>query len=210
VYYDIPLKIKSFDDFHRIHKQRHEPQNPERLSCFIHLLKGLLNVDPKHRWNVKQALLHPFITGEVFTGKPTFNKGNFNPTNAEISMMIFPSLETTYRSEREIVYNSMIMENNFNNLNSCNDSVDCSNYRPNVGRIPMRKLKDFPKIIPLKLEYMVNSNKKGKFNKFDDQHNNTFMMTSFDKLNSSTYEDTMVQGYRHRKLKKEGSSKVMH
>jgi dual specificity protein kinase YAK1 len=40
----------------------------EKLSCFIHFLKGLLNVDPQQRWNAKLALRHPFITGEKFTG----------------------------------------------------------------------------------------------------------------------------------------------
>ena len=119
-------------------------------------------------------------------------------------MMVFPSLDTTNRSERDIIYNSVIMENPFNNFNSCNNSVDVSLYRPNVGNIPLRSLKDFPFLLPVKLEDIIHQGKKNNaYNKFDERNNKTFMMTSFDKLNSSCNDDYFRQSYKHRKLKKE-------
>ena len=113
--------------------------------------------------------------------------------------MIFPSLETTYRSEREGFYNSMGMENK-KNFNSCNNSFECSFYRPNVGNIPLRSLKEFPFMLPTKIEDFCKK-KNNNYNKFDIKNNNTFMMTSFDKLNSSINSD--MQYNKHRKIKKQ-------
>lgn len=36
--------------------------------AFIDFVQGLLNLDPVARWTPQQARLHPFITGERFTG----------------------------------------------------------------------------------------------------------------------------------------------
>lgn len=136
-------------------------------------------------------------------------KGHFNPAQLEVSMMVFPSLETTYKSDRDVVYNSMHMDNNYNNFYSSNNSLDVSLYRPNVGSIPLRTLKEFPFLLPVKVEDLAhNSKKKGNYNKFDDRGNKTFMMTSFDKLNSSGHDEYGLYGYKHRKLKKEGGFKV--
>ena len=38
------------------------------MSPFIHFLKGILVIDPDHRWTAAQASFHPFLTGEEFTG----------------------------------------------------------------------------------------------------------------------------------------------
>lgn len=37
-------------------------------SAFVDFVQGLLNLDPIKRWSPDQAKLHPFITGEPFTG----------------------------------------------------------------------------------------------------------------------------------------------
>jgi len=42
--------------------------NLKELESFVHFLKGLLNIDPKKRWNAKTALRHPFILKEKFDG----------------------------------------------------------------------------------------------------------------------------------------------
>src|SRR2546430_9382392 len=39
--------------------------------AFIDFVQGLLNLNPIERWSPQQAKLHPFITGEKFTGKFT-------------------------------------------------------------------------------------------------------------------------------------------
>jgi len=124
-------------------------------------------------------------------------EGNFNPQQMDVSMMVFPSLETTHKSEKEVFYNSMILENNC--FNKSNTSFDCSLYRPNVGNIPLRTLKDFPFLLQPKIEDLVYCSKK-QYNKFDDRNNKTFMMTSFDKLSTSATSDN--NNYRHRKFKR--------
>ena len=37
-------------------------------SAFLDFLAGVLDLDPAERWTPRQALLHPFITGEAWTG----------------------------------------------------------------------------------------------------------------------------------------------
>lgn len=44
-----------------------EKENNDRESL-LHLLRGLLIWSPLQRWTPQQAILHPFITGEKFTG----------------------------------------------------------------------------------------------------------------------------------------------
>ncbi|KAI7831761.1 hypothetical protein BC939DRAFT_149344 [Gamsiella multidivaricata] len=59
---------------------------------FINFLQGLLNLNPIERWSPHQAKLHPFITGEPFTGTfipPTIPK---KPSTAENSARLEPTL----------------------------------------------------------------------------------------------------------------------
>ncbi|CCA68333.1 related to YAK1-ser/thr protein kinase [Serendipita indica DSM 11827] len=52
--------------------QRAKPQEAEKEQysrlAFIDFVQGLLNLNPHERWTPQQAKLHPFITGEKFTG----------------------------------------------------------------------------------------------------------------------------------------------
>ncbi|TIA70845.1 hypothetical protein E3P92_02956 [Wallemia ichthyophaga] len=55
-----------------------QKEHANRLS-FIHFVQGLLNMNPIERWSPQQARLHPFITGEQFTGSwspPNLPSGN--------------------------------------------------------------------------------------------------------------------------------------
>jgi hypothetical protein len=38
------------------------------MDAFIHFLKGVLKVEKEFRWTPTQAMGHPFITRETFTG----------------------------------------------------------------------------------------------------------------------------------------------
>jgi hypothetical protein len=42
-----------------------------RRQCFLNFLKGLFCIDPFKRWTAKQAMAHPFITREPYTGPYT-------------------------------------------------------------------------------------------------------------------------------------------
>eukprot|EP00762_Andalucia_godoyi_P007642 ANDGO_07979.mRNA.1 Dual specificity protein kinase YAK1 len=50
-----PLQFASKADEERYHERR----------VFLHLVRGLLCVDPRKRWSPYQALTHPFVTGEI-------------------------------------------------------------------------------------------------------------------------------------------------
>ncbi len=59
--YEIPFDIKSLDDLvtKTNHKTNLNASNSEKnndAECFVHFIKGLLNVSPYARWNAKQAL----------------------------------------------------------------------------------------------------------------------------------------------------------
>ncbi|KAG0196497.1 Homeodomain-interacting protein kinase 3 [Mortierella sp. GBA30] len=61
-------------------------------NSFINFLQGLLNLNPIERWSPHQAKLHPFVTGEPFTGNfipPTIPK---KPATAENSARLEPTL----------------------------------------------------------------------------------------------------------------------
>lgn len=45
-----------------VNKEMHE------RSCLVHFLKGVLNISPLERWTPHEAIHHPFITGEEWTG----------------------------------------------------------------------------------------------------------------------------------------------
>lgn len=51
-------------------------------SAFIDFIRGLLNMNPLERWSPQQAKLHPFVTGDRFTGPfvPPAFRSNKKPT----------------------------------------------------------------------------------------------------------------------------------
>lgn len=204
--YDIPLDLKSLDELVvKANKKHNSSLNSSNmdinndLESFVNFLKGLLIVDPKQRWNAKQALRHPFITKEKF-------EGYFNPNAEEVSQFFYNSVEGSYISDHNnmryynqvngnfnnnpIMYHSMIvnvnpcMSNNISTNNSMysntNSSFDQSCYQYNMKNIPLHMLKNFPYA---KIEEM-NLKPKGKNgNKPPQNMNNTFMKTSYDEIN---------------------------
>jgi len=71
------LKSNNLDELisqYTIHNKRTmtstmiEKEQNDRLSL-IHLLRGLLNLNPLERWTPQQAILHPFIQEQKFTGE---------------------------------------------------------------------------------------------------------------------------------------------
>ncbi|KAM5426167.1 Dual specificity protein kinase YAK1 [Saccharomyces cerevisiae] len=44
-------------------------QEMQNRECLIHFLGGVLNLNPLERWTPQQAMLHPFITKQEFTGE---------------------------------------------------------------------------------------------------------------------------------------------
>lgn len=60
--------------FFNVYFGRLQAEQYSRLA-FIDFVQGLLNLNPVERWTPQQARLHPFITGDKFTG-PYVVRGN--------------------------------------------------------------------------------------------------------------------------------------
>jgi serine/threonine protein kinase len=193
--YSIPNGLTCLDDICKHKKINLNSSNNDinnDLESFVSLLKGLLNPDPKMRWNAQVALRHPFITREKYDG-------HFNPYHEEIS--IFHSLEGSYLSDLPRNSNkschSMIMNQycGYNTSDSnFNNSIDVSCYQPNLANIPLKMLKKFPYAMIDKINLKPQND-----NKFD-ANNKTFMMTSFDQLGTS-FDMENIWKHKRRELK---------
>jgi serine/threonine protein kinase len=229
--YDIPLGLNSLDELLLKTNNKKNLSSSHsncdviyELECFVNFLKGLLTIDPKFRWNAKQALRHPFITKERFDG-------NYNPNYEDVSHLHFNSVEGSYLSDFQnggyynmrgnpnLCHSMMINFNpyvsgNFSqtlsNISLNNSSQDMSCYQYNMRKIPMQLLKNFPfaKIDELNLK-PTNSNenkwknnlKEKNLNKYNKTHNKTFMMTSYDELHSNNSFASELNFYNQKRRK---------
>ncbi|KAK3836906.1 MAG: hypothetical protein J3R72DRAFT_423751 [Linnemannia gamsii] len=111
--YNVPTpkryRLKSMETYSREHNVVEQPSKryfqattlPDIINSYpmmkkgmtqAEVEKGLLNLNPIERWSPHQAKLHPFITGEAFTGNfipPTIPK---KPATAENSARLEPTL----------------------------------------------------------------------------------------------------------------------
>ncbi|KAF0349434.1 protein kinase [Gigaspora margarita] len=67
----LPEIIKSYPVMRKGVTQKDIDKEMQNRLAFIDFVQGLLNLNPIERWSPQQAKLHPFITGEKFTGKFT-------------------------------------------------------------------------------------------------------------------------------------------
>ncbi|CAG8500930.1 6388_t:CDS:2 [Diversispora eburnea] len=65
----LPEIIKSYPIMRKGVTQKDIDKEMQNRLAFIDFVQGLLNLNPIERWSPQQAKLHPFITGEKFTGK---------------------------------------------------------------------------------------------------------------------------------------------
>jgi serine/threonine protein kinase len=227
--YNIPLGLNNLDEM--ITKSNHKKNLnsshshldiADELECFVHFLKGLLTIDPKYRWNAKQALRHPFITKDRFDGY-------CNPNNEDVSHLYFNSVEGSYLSDLQGGFHNMggnpnlchsMMYNfnpytsgnfthSFSNMSLNNSSQDMSCYQYNIRKIPMQLLKKFPyaKIDELNLkpgahnDNKFKNNQKKNHHKYNINQNNTFMMTSHDDIYSNNSFASEHNFYNQKKRK---------
>ena len=64
----LPEIIKGYQFAKKGPKQSDVDKEMAIRASFTDFVLGLLNLDPIKRWSPQQAMLHPFITGEKFTG----------------------------------------------------------------------------------------------------------------------------------------------
>ncbi|CAG8484985.1 3045_t:CDS:2 [Acaulospora colombiana] len=65
----LPEIIRSYPIMRKGVTQKDVEKEMQNRLAFIDFVQGLLNLNPIERWSPQQAKLHPFITGEKFTGK---------------------------------------------------------------------------------------------------------------------------------------------
>ena len=123
--YDIPKNMKNIDDLinvkkdvikskNSLHKSMHNSSlslnssnTKEDLVAFIHLMKGMLQIDPKKRWSCKQCLKHPFLTKEKLDKFISFERNVIN-------QFMSNSFNSYNSYNNNINHHSMIMNNSFN------------------------------------------------------------------------------------------------
>ncbi|KAG0227699.1 dual specificity protein kinase yak1 [Actinomortierella wolfii] len=65
----LPEIIMSYPLMKKNMSQREIDKEMATRQSFVNFLQGLLNLNPIERWSPQQAKMHPFITGEVFSGR---------------------------------------------------------------------------------------------------------------------------------------------
>ena len=126
--YEIPKNMKNIDDLinvkkdiikskNSLHKSMHNSSlslnssnTKEDLVALIHLMKVMLQIDPKKRWSCKQCLKHPFLTKEKLDKFITFE---LNQINQFMSNSFNSNNSYNYNNNKNN-YHSMIMNNSFN------------------------------------------------------------------------------------------------
>ena len=168
--YEIPKNLKSIDELinvkrdiikskNSLHKNMHNSSlsvnssnTKDDLVAFIHLMKGMLQIDPKKRWSCKQCLKHPFLTKEKLDKYITTqlneinqfmpnsfsnNSYNYQRNNCHSMKMnySFNKFQGNNRNKNNIFYGSKIINNNnnysFGNFNNNNFNRMPFNYQQN-------------------------------------------------------------------------------
>ena len=208
--YEIPKNMKSIDDLinikkdvikskNSLHKSMHDSSfsvnsanSKTDLVALIHLMKGMLQIDPKKRWSCKQCLKHPFLTKEKldkfisfernelsqFMSNSSNNNSNFHNNNCH--SMIMNNSFNKFQTNRGIninknntFYGRNFISNNRNNYSFGNFINNNYNYMPNPPN-------PFPYIFPQNINLNNNYNYQNNYN--NNQGNN---ILNSQKLNSS-------------------------
>ena len=125
-FYVIPENLQNLDDLINVKRDTIKSKNSrlkslnnsslsinssnikDDLPAFIHLLKGMLQIDPNKRWNCKQCLKHPFITREKLDKLILFEN--------EINQFMSNSFNYNNKSHVQNNYRTMNKSFNINNL----------------------------------------------------------------------------------------------
>ena len=125
--YEIPKNMKNIDDLINVKKDVIKSKNSlyksmhnsslslnssntkEDLVAFIHLMKGMLQIDPKKRWSSKQCLKHPFLTKEKLDKFISFELNEINQF-----------MSNSFNSNNSYNYNNNMNNNNYHSMNMNN------------------------------------------------------------------------------------------
>lgn len=106
------LESISFEEIIKHHKQIQSPEEDLIIDSFVDFLKGMLKTNPDERFSAEQALDHPFIAGEKFTG-------SFTPKPDNRTLLYQNEIdkrkesEISANKEKHVVTNDVIAEDEF-------------------------------------------------------------------------------------------------
>ena len=207
--YEIPKNMKSIDDLinikkdvikckNSLHKSMHSSlslnssNTKEDLVAFIHLMKGMLQIDPKKRWSSKQCLKHPFLTkekldkfisfelNEIKQFTNSFNSNNsYNYNNNYHSMIMNNSFNSQYLMNRggNTNKNNTFYGGNYNKGNKNNYSFGNfnNNYYNPYQILPQNQNINNNNIYTNNNNMMINNNNyQGNFNYINKKLNSSF------------------------------------
>ena len=202
--YEIPKNLKNIDDLinvkrdiikskNSLHKSMHNSSlslnstnTKEDLVAFIHLMKGMLQIDPRKRWSCKQCLKHPFLTKEKLD---KFISSQLNEINQFMSNS-FSNNSYNYQNNNCHSMNVNYSFNKFqgNNINKNNifygGKITNNKNNYSFGNFNNNNFNRMPLI------YQQNSNINNKsiYQKNNNNVNNNFQQTNNynnQKMNSS-------------------------
>ncbi|KAF9971404.1 dual specificity protein kinase yak1 [Actinomortierella ambigua] len=96
----LPDIIMTYPMMKKNMSQREIDKEMATRQSFINFLQGLLNLNPIERWSPHQAKMHPFITGEVFTGRFVPPSIPRKVITAENSARLEPTMPQNSRAAR--------------------------------------------------------------------------------------------------------------
>ena len=136
-FYPIPERMRNIDELINIKKDTIKSKNSrikslnnssmsvnsinikDELVAFIHLLKGMLQIDPSKRWSCKQCLKHPFITKEKLDKFISLNENNQVMSNS-VNFNNKSNIQNNHRSQMNKSFN------NFYNINNLGGQLNYS------------------------------------------------------------------------------------
>ncbi|KAJ6254449.1 homeodomain interacting protein kinase [Anaeramoeba flamelloides] len=172
----------------KVENNEQKRQSVVRKLILIDLLEGLLEIDPEIRWTPKEAIQHPFFTGETFTGKfvPKRSRVRKNYPLKNIERMDFgidvdKELKSRYGFDSSVFQNLIdykMKENNFNdknsyNLSKQNEFLQEKNLQMDIEQIKNEKAE---RIIDELEDFYLTNNKNYIINKkkFENLNNNSY------------------------------------
>ena len=202
-YYPIPEKMRNIDELINIKKDTIKSKNSrikslnnssmsinstnikDELVAFIHLLKGMLQIDPSKRWSCKQCLKHPFITKEKLDKFISFELNEINQfMSNSVNFNNKSNIQNNHRSQMNKSFNNNYNINNFGGQlnysfgNFNNNNLNFIKYFQNNPKNTNANNQN--NAFPKNENYnQFNNNQNYNFNKNYTNYNNQKLNSSF-------------------------------
>jgi len=149
------------------------------LAAFIHLVKGMLQIDPNNRWSCKQCLKHPFITKEKLNKLYYFENDINQFMSNSLNYNNKSHIQNNYRSMNKSFNNNIFgnqLNYSFGNFNNINFMKNFQNNQRNS--IPINQNYVFQKAEnnnnnPIRNNNNNNYNKINNYNNINNQKLNS-------------------------------------